>query len=319
MVDEAWLSPSAAWLIAQCPAAASPARGAPPGAAGVAGDAGSLAHEAVRRWIQQGTWRSDPSGMGLADAFDQAAAAAGVRAFAVERGVLTRARLRHAAAALVAALGEAPDAAVECEVAMEDPVIRLRGRADVVVTQGDTAVLDLKTGLREGAVASTRARQQLLLYAHLFRVRYGHLPRRLEVVSLARGRTPVPFTGDDVAEALRALDDARQNDGGPALPSLAACRFCRRRLECGAHWSLNSDERPDTVTGRVLKVTAAANGSVALLVEPDIWVTQLRPEQMLAGARPGAYVRLTHVRAPASLGLEWRATARTRGLILDRP
>ncbi|GAA2161065.1 PD-(D/E)XK nuclease superfamily protein [Humibacillus xanthopallidus] len=317
MYNNAWLSPSAAWLITQCPAAASPSSGSVPAAAGAAADAGSLAHEAVRRWIQQGLSRSDPAGVGLMGAFDKAADAAGVRAASIERGVLTRARLRRAAPALAAALGKAPDEAVECEVTMEDSVIRLRGRADVVIAHGDTAVLDLKTTIHEEAVASVQVRQQLLLYAHLFQVRYGELPRRLEIVSLARGRIAVPFTADDIAGALRGLANARRDAGGPATPSLTACRFCRRRLECGAHWGLSPEDRPDTVTGRILKLRAAANGSVGLMIEPDVWVTQLRPGQVPHGARPGALVRLIFLRGPASPGLEWRATARTWGVSLD--
>ena len=312
-----WLSPTSAWLISQCPASASPADAFP--ALGAGNDAGSLAHEAVRQWLTSGSWHFDTAGQSLAKEFDLAAKAAGLRVASVERGVLTRARLRAAAPMLAEALGDADDSALECEVTLKDPAIGLRGRADILITAGSTAVIDLKTSTHEAAEPSSQIRQQLLLYAHLFRAREGRLPERLEVLSLARGRTAVSFTGEDVETAVGEVTRARLAAGAAATPSALACRFCRRRLECAAHWDLQQAVRPDGVEGVVDKITVASTGLVGVRMDPDVWVTQLRPDQLPPGLRPGHHIRLIGLRHLAASSAEWRATARTQGIVTIPP
>ena len=58
------------------------------------------------------------------------------------------------------------------------------------------------------------------MYAHLFRVVYGKLPERLEVLSLARGRMDIPFGERDVADAVTAVARARDEAGGEPAPAM---------------------------------------------------------------------------------------------------
>ena len=155
MAFNGWLSPTSAWRLVQCPAALPGAAwsGQPSQQVGLASDAGSLAHEAMRSWVDAGSWRSDPSGQLLRSAFDEAAALAGVDVAAVPRGVLTRARLGGLAGTLISALDGAGTDAVACEVDLTDDRMLFHGRADIIVTGPHPAVLDLKTGkMRAGEV-----------------------------------------------------------------------------------------------------------------------------------------------------------------------
>lgn len=312
MAFNGWLSPTSAWRLVQCPAALpGPAwSGQPLQQSGPSSDAGTLAHEAMRSWVNAGSWRSDPSGGLLRSAFDEAAALAGVDVAAVPRGVLTRARLGGLAGTLISALDGAGTDAVASEVDLADEPMLFHGRADIIVTGPHPAVLDLKTGKMSAGEVQEHIRFQLLMYAHLFRVVYGKLPERLEVLSLAQGRIDIPFGARDVADAVAAVARARDEAGGEPAPASVLCRGCPRRMACDSHWALEEDDRPDTVQGEVTEVTVAATGvlGVRLRAEPETWVTQLQPHQVPPGLQPGYSVRMVGISPSKPSSVHRRAT-----------
>ena len=295
-----------------CPAAVplvpSAAGGLPGGEVGR--DAGSLAHEGVRRWIESDGWR-ETGPAGLRHCFDEAAEAAGVALSKVPRGLLTRARLGAMAGHITMALDGVALGDILCEAVLLDESAQLRGRADIIVTGANPRVLDLKTGDLANGVVPAQVRFQLLLYAHLFRATHGHLPDRLEVLSLGQGGIEVPFSPHDVDAALADIAKARDGAGGAPTPTQEGCRYCPRRLFCDAHWGLDREQRPDSQSGLVIQLATASNGVRAMQLDAGgVWVTHLRPSQVPIKLTIGDRIRVIGLRPPRSEdSTEWQGTS----------
>lgn len=319
MSDHDWLSPTSAWRLLQCPAAVRPGGGQKPADSGWAQNAGSIAHLAVRMWIESGVWQADDDGGPLREAFDEAAAAAGTHPSLLYQGVLTRARLAQAAHGLRSALGGGArdDSTISCETELRDEERRLHGIPDLQVSGAASVVIDLKTGRESGELLPERIRFQLLIYAHLFRIKHGMLPERAEVFSLVHGRLQVPMDEGSLTAVLASVEQARGAIGMPARPALEACRFCPRRLACDEHWHADEEVRPDGLEGEVGKLRTAETGTVALKLRTasgSAWVTQI-PANKVGGISVGSQLRLTGLFQPRSAS-DWRATGRTQVRLL---
>lgn len=310
---EGWLSPTSTWRLLNCAASALPSQ-SPDGYASVhKPNAGTLAHTAIQTWIESRDWRNQPTSSALTHHYDTALATAGLTVSEVPNARMTRARMNVRAESLREALGGAspPDQAhIHCEQELRDQDQRLRGVPDIaIIGPSDTAVIDLKTGRDLASRIPEQVTLQLLLYAHLFRVTYGEVPRRLEVFSLVRGRIPVEATRGAIASAVERVDSARSLPPLPQ-PREEVCRFCPRRLDCEAHWDAQPGwGRPDAVRGRVNRLTSAESGVTAVLLDTangHVWVTQI-PGDILGDHSVGE--SLGFVRVNRSFGQEpqsWR-------------
>lgn len=317
---QVWLSPTSAWRLSACPAslAAIPRDGA--GDADEA-NAGSLAHLAVQRWIDGGYWHVDNAASTLVALFDQAADDAGIGIPYVRDGRLTRARLRARAAQIAGLLATADSRSdIACEIELRDPERRLRGIVDLALLGQHSAVVDLKTGRDAAGTLSPAIHFQLLVYAHLFRVRYGRLPDRVEAFSLSHGTIAIDASANRVDAVVDAIAVARTQDPGLTRPDPETCRFCARRFTCGPHWQeVRGWDRPDAVEGRIVRVEEAETGAIALLIDtPDgaAWVIQIPAERVPTGAAPGNYVRLVRLTRMDTQEIQgrppvWRAGALT--------
>jgi PD-(D/E)XK nuclease superfamily len=279
---DGWLSPTSTWRLLRCPASALPNQNPRSLGAIHKSNAGTLAHTALKTWIESGDWLNRATSSALTHHFDAALATAGETVSGLPNARMTRARLNLREESLRKALGGSrpPDKAhIHCEQELRDDEQRLRGVPDVAIFgPSDTAVIDLKTGHDAAAEMPEQVKLQLLLYAHLFRVTYGEGPQRLEVFSLAHGRIPVEATRAAIATAIERVETARSLPPLPQ-PREEVCRFCPRRLDCEAHWdALLGWERPDAIRGRVARVTPAESGVTAVLLDTDdghAWVTQI--------------------------------------------
>ena len=149
-----WLSPTSAWRLLTCPASL----GRPQGTLGsLEPNAGTIAHQAIQRWIETGDW-TDPIQRSerLTAHFDAAACDARADITVLRDGRMTRARLAARAGQLAAELTELTSggASIACEQPLSDPRRRLRGIPDVVVHGRRSAVIDFKTG-RDATVPLT--------------------------------------------------------------------------------------------------------------------------------------------------------------------
>lgn len=317
-----WLSPTSAWRMIGCPASASTSDAAVP----TTGDrgtpnAGTLAHRALRQWIESRAYRDEHATQALMDAFDIEAHQAGADILVLHEGRLTRSRLGVRAPEIAAMLTSAGSAEILCEQELRDPDTGIRGVPDLIDIGDNTTVIDWKTGQEAAASIPDRAKFQLRLYAHLFRYSYGRLPSTVEVFSLRRGRRPIDAAAAAVDAAVRAVSQARAADPLVTRPTLDGCRYCPRRLVCKAHWDAVGDTaRPDAVQGPVLRVETAATGVKALLLETangPAWVTHLPPGTLPQHIPVGHLARAVRVRKAsdeAGSGT-WLATRSTVVLI----
>jgi hypothetical protein len=127
------------------------------------------------------------------------------------------------------------------EKEIKDPKTGLLGTPDWVQQDGGTTrLLDFKTGLRQ-STPTDEQRRQLLLYAHLVRVKIGKLPDVCAVVDGAGVEHPVDVNEVDVNEtlsfAVAAVADYNRHAANNALDELAkpsdtACRWCPFRPVC---------------------------------------------------------------------------------------
>lgn len=192
-------------------------------------------------------------------------------------------RARRRAASLVSAAhsdAPAPGAAGgtvrSVEQELTDPTTGLRGTPDWVQQSGGAIrVLDFKTGLNQ-ADASEDQRRQLLLYAHLVRVKTGRLPDGCALVNGA-GRehlveVDVAAIDEALAAAVAAVDDYNRHVSHGDLhqlarPSQEACRWCPFRPVCRPYFETRQPEwigAKGDVHGRVTDV--AADGHAMTLI-----------------------------------------------------
>lgn len=266
-------------------------------------------------WLEKREWVGDDAGTALQAAWDSEAARWGIDPSGMENSVVTRSRLRRRGAEL-ANLLNAIGRHASSEVLLRDDQLRLFGQLDVVVNDAGGAVFDLKTG-NDGV--SDDVRTQLLIYAHLYRERYGHLPGSLVVFSLRYGAHPVEFTQSDVEALLRRVDEARGSVPLIAVPSETGCKYCTRRLRCQPQWEAATTwDDADCVEGRIVKVENSRAGLTAVKVNTisgEQWVTGLSAAVDVA-LTVGQHLRATEVKGrDDGKGREWRATRFTRLLV----
>ena len=311
-----WLSPTSAWRLLTCPASL----GRPQGTLrSLEPNAGTIAHQAIQRWIDTGDW-TDPIQRGgrLTAHFDAAARDARADIAVLRDGRMTRARLAARAGQLAAELTELTPggASIACEQPLSDPERRLRGIPDVAVHGRRSAVIDFKTGRDATVPLPERVRLQLLIYAHLYRCVYGQLPEIVEAFSLIHGPLRMSADGASVEATLNAITEARAQDPELARPSPTACAFCARRFVCEPHWNaVPTWDAPDALEGRIAQVEHAKTGAIALSIETDAgtqWVTHIPHDRLPAHAEVGSYLRIIHVyrkntNDPEASGWEWRA------------
>lgn len=316
MREAQWLSATSAGRLLRCPASAAftvapvvPTLAAPR-------NAGSLAHLAMSAWLKTGAWGVNSPGTSLQASWDAEAARWSVGAKQLRDSVLTRSRLRRRGAEL-ARLLKASGSRVFSETVLTDGPRRLYGQLDVVVSgAGDGAVIDLKTGDSGTSAISDDVRTQLLIYAHLFREKHGHLPGKLLAFSLRYGALQTEFSQSDIDALLTRIENARDTQPRLAVPDPTGCRFCRRRLGCEPHWeAADMWEDPDCMEGRIVKVERSRAGLTAVRVATS------RGEEWVSGLigvgdgiiGPGSAFRVTEI-AGRSVGdqLDWRASGATR-------
>ena len=282
-------------------------------------NAGTIAHQAIQRWIETGDW-ADPVGRHerLAAHFDAAAHDARVEIAVLRGGRMTRARLTVRAGQLAAELTQltAGGASITCEESLSDPQRRLRGIPDITVHGPRSAVIDFKTGRDATVPLTERIRLQLLIYAHLYRCTHGRLPEIVEAFSLIHGPLMVPADSTSVEMTLNAITMARAQDPELTRPTPTVCTFCTRRFVCEPHWNaVQTWDAPDALEGRIAQIEHAKTGAVALLIETNSgshWITHVPRDRLPARAEAGSYVRIIHAyrsntNDPQATTQEWRA------------
>lgn len=239
-------------------------------------------------------------------------------------------RARRRAASLAAAThSDAPAPAAvgggarSVEQELTDPTTGLRGTPDwVQESDGVIRVLDFKTGLNQ-ADASEDQRRQLLLYAHLLRVKTGRLPDACVLVDGA-GRehlvdVDVAAVDEALASAVAAVDDYNLHVSHGDLqqlarPSQEACRWCPFRPVCLPYFE---SRQPDwvgakgDVHGRVVEVADDGHAVTMLARYPaglaglDVRVKGLHED---AGANTGqacSVVDADLLGGPTAQSLRW--------------
>jgi hypothetical protein len=322
---KAWLSPTSAARLLACPASLGLAAAETAAVSTPAPNAGTLAHLAVKRWIEQGHWRF-PDAAKLTALFDQAADEAGIDTVTLRDGRLTRARLAVRARQLAELLNCSSDATIMCEAELRDPAQLLHGIPDITVLGDQSSVIDLKTGRDAAGTLTSSIRLQLYVYAHLFRTAHGKLPDHVQAFSLSHGPITVEANPAAVQEALDAISAARQQNPETAYPVPEACRFCRRRMTCEPHWARLTDwETPDAVEGDIVQITRAETGTRGVLLATSAgpaWLVRVPGEYIPDGAAPGRRLRAVRVskrqendKAPAST--TWRASELTALAVVE--
>nr|WP_169591036.1 PD-(D/E)XK nuclease family protein [Antrihabitans stalactiti] len=267
-------------------------------------DSGSIAHAALKLWIESGEWRNDVSGDGLVDRFLVNVAQAGADVARLRAGRLTQMRLQRRARGLATLFASASGTAIfRCESILQDSKLFVWGRPDVVVIDRHrTQLVDLKTGehVRNDLQADLGIRFRMLLYAHLVRITYGVLPAVADVFSLKDGLSTFRVDSNEVDEAVQRVVRVRSAwmaGARPATPSPRTCSGCRIRPICDPSWqALRLWKRRDAVEGTVERMVKAENESSAVLLntwEGTSWVTRLPPHVQ---SEVGDYVRVVGLR-----------------------
>jgi DNA helicase-2/ATP-dependent DNA helicase PcrA len=130
--------------------------------------------------------------------------------------------------------------AVEQDFAFQLEQNRVQGRFDLVLEQnGETAIVDFKTGeVRDAAAAERRAREslQLDIYALAWLKTRGRLPERVELRFLESGltgsRRPTPQGAQATEARTRAAASAIRRREFEARPTFFACSQCPFREIC---------------------------------------------------------------------------------------
>jgi hypothetical protein len=281
-----------------CPASLGAPHDTPPS---LTPNAGTIAHQAIQRWIETGDW-ANPIGRHerLAAHFDAAAHDARADIAALRDGRMTRARLTARADQLAAELTEltSDGASITCEGPLSDPQRRLRGIPDIAVHGPRSAVIDFKTGRDATVPLTERIRLQLLIYAHLYRCTHGRLPEMVEAFSLIHGPLRVSADSTSVEAILNAITMARAQDPELARPAAGVCTFCIRRFVCEPHWNaVPTWDAPDAIEGRIIQIEHAKTGVVALLIGTQLgshWITHIPRDRLPAQAKPGSFVRIIY-------------------------
>jgi RecB family exonuclease len=188
------------------------------------------------------------------------------------------ARLAKTAQSLARLVVDADTCEPELGLSSRDGLIR--GRADLVVVQGDDLwVADYKSKLRDPASNSRVEDEytlQLRLYAYLLHQQLGRWPSRGVLLPLDGPPVNVhvdPESSEAVAEDARRTLTAFQAlslGAQPARPSPAACRFCPHAASCSPFAdSLSPDWAAELLAciGIVQAVEGSRRGGFAVSVE----------------------------------------------------
>lgn len=305
-----WLSPSAASKLLACPASVTllPTE-TPSPLAGAAKNVGSLAHDALRRWVAAEHWRSPVGDSTLPALYRSCATDLGLSIAELPGGRQTEARLLVKAPALGALLRKeaGPGGVVHSEHTLYDHSRKLWGTVDVLVTRDGTVplLLDLKTGQGFGkGDVPLHVTSQLTFYAGLVEYEYGELPRLTAAFTLRRGSISIPIATGDICQLHRRLEEAREGWAQhirPALPEPVNCRYCRRRFSCEAHWqALDTWEGPDALEGVILQVEIADSSRAAVLLRTSIgdrWISGV-PAAAVRAASAGQRLRAVRLGIP---------------------
>ncbi|WP_099041843.1 RecB family exonuclease [Mycobacterium neglectum] len=290
-----WLSPTRAWRLTECAASVGPVVNKPITSVGSAPNAGTVAHRAVQLWIDAAGYRNGNPQSRLSEAINEALAEFSGRP--TGEWPPTRARLLARASQLAERLLWGDD--VHAERELLDPIRRLRGTPDIVLMKPrEAVVIDLKTPTSKDDSLQPWIIFQLTIYAHLVEQVHGILPAQVEVFRLNRGFLPLSMNSTSVEAALETVERAREADASVATPAPATCRYCRRRLDCQAHWDA-AVCWPDTdcVEGTIERVERAANGIAAVFLASSLgsrWVSGVPGD--LVTADVGERIRLVRLR-----------------------
>jgi hypothetical protein len=181
---------------------------------------------------------------------------------------------------------------VGCEVWVESHDGQIGGYIDRATMTPEGVVLsDYKSGAvlisEKGAcsrVVRRAHKEQLMLYAALYRLTFGVWPARLEVVPLQGTAVAIPYDAEEadglLAAAVAFLQDAnrrvaeveigRGQTAGLASPCSGNCRLCLFRPACDAYWSARTQgsqaKWPADVRGVVHETTRLRNGKVCMRI-----------------------------------------------------
>jgi hypothetical protein len=192
---------------------------------------------------------------------------------------------------------------VEPELPLQSRDGLIRGSADAV-DQGksDVVIEEFKTG-KATPERLKSWKQQLLIYAHLYREQYGQLPKLLRVHSLASGAYDFPCVEEEAANAaevtraaLHELNQRIASGARPedlARPSESACKRCPHRAWCEPYWSAAA---PGSNGMDVDGTIVSADGWEADLVGPPGTVIRVSFKALRVALRVGMRVRICGAR-----------------------
>jgi len=208
------------------------------------------------------------------------------------------------------------------EVDLEDPKSGLYGRADRIERNGSqTRIVDLKSGLHQGAPTADQHRQ-LLLYAVLAQRSTGEWPSEIAIEDASGAQTSIALDPSEaeaaLVEVLAAVsafnDDARSADFRmKAEPNPDRCRWCAFRVSCGPYWrELRTDWEHRSVFGEIKETGDAPGGGFARvsvsspvdLAGKTIHVSAL-PESLNPGATHLAIVDVSGAVAGQEVRARW--------------
>ena len=162
---------------------------------------------------------------------------------------------------------------------MRDASINLVGRADRIERRDDhVAVIDLKTGVEVDSI-SDENRQQLMLYAHLYRTEHGALPDSIVVMNASGTRFEEPIDHDGLDQVISEFKEvtAKFNDAASlgndltpfATPSAKSCRWCSYRVVCARYWDAIQPDWNDTDAAGVVRSKQGESAITLELVAPE--------------------------------------------------
>ena len=156
------------------------------------------------------------------------------------------------------------------EIELTDAESGLSGRADRIDRDGSaTRIVDLKTGLRQGAPTDDQ-RRQLLLYAVLAQRATGAWPSSIAVEDASGFQYVQELSAPQAEDVLQEVESARSEFNTltstarfteVAQPSADRCRWCAFRVVCRPYWQeLRADWQHRSVMGRIVE-TGFADGT----------------------------------------------------------
>jgi RecB family exonuclease len=223
---------------------------------------GEAAHAVTEAAFKRSDWADDPAGRrsALEAAWEGCIAAGATKLSSAWSPAapppaeewpgyqLTRTRTLRRAERLIAAKaphrGDQPPG-TGIETTLADPGSILQGRIDRVDRDGGVfRVVDLKTGLKQGAPTGDQTRQ-LLLYAVLVQRTTGEWPAEIAIENASGDQVAMPLDPAAAEAALRqvlaAVADFNQriDDDSSFLdprPGPETCRWCAYQVVCGPYW-----------------------------------------------------------------------------------